>query len=593
MSLWSSFKEKAKVIGNQLSENAQWVLDNATIAKVSTALFKLTANTLFHILEQGLALRKAVPTSLYNRQARKVLAGMSYVVAHDVMPVVAINALNNQVQNYFREDYDKENSSVGYSLFIHLLTLGNYFVMAYTWRRGTETCLRVAVLDIFAPIAFNSNKKKTIDPSCVNCNMVKGMGRELGVLLANDGLIYGVNYIPYIGTSAARLLTIINNGRYITRSVTPERCDRHKFMEQEFVLALGVIFELNCWLMNKGLTPITGPLPFLYWRTLQHLMLALYVNLAAHMTVPSVQARDATIPVDLFNYYERVWSFLLDVFWAGLLKRVPIDFKLGKGEPHFVPLSKALQLGVRLFNSDLERETRCAPHFIANAFKKLLPPMLRSAYDFTKDPVIAPYWPKIREGAIAVFEKTEHYENNNVVASLAWAPKTSALILELKFGIPHKLTRVILRLTKEQDFWELTHAIKAWFERHNLKEEVSLVGQSTSSWPPLCGDKPVEISTGDHNKVALPLAQLTEKKQNESLIAARRLMPYDAKDVSPQSTPAKVSTNVSARQLMPQMSRDKYSARFLKPQPLVKTESTPQQATLPQDPPSDPSFVLV
>ena len=195
MSWWSSFKEKASAAGNGAVNGASWLWNNATIANasaagqglangatwlwnnatlgtISNAAFKFTVNTTFHILEQGLALRKAVPTFLYNKEARQIVNGFTHVVVHDVLPIVTMNVVNNQVQNYFRDGYEENEASAAYSLLISVLTLGNYLVTAYTWRRGTESFVRVAVLDSFAPAAFNSNKAITPPSLCdeLACN---------------------------------------------------------------------------------------------------------------------------------------------------------------------------------------------------------------------------------------------------------------------------------------------------------------------------------------------------------------------------------------------------------------------------------------
>ncbi len=528
MSWWTSLKEKASAAGNGIVGGAQWFWNNATVANVSSSLFKFTVNTTFHILEQGLALRKAVPTLIYNEQARKVINGMTYVVVHDVLPVVALNTLNSSVQNYFRNGYEENEASAAYSLLVSVLTLGNYLVTAYTWRRGTETFVRVAVLDAFAPAAFNSNRTIMPPSLCdeLECNTqrkLKGAGRELGILWANEALIGGISYLPYVGTPVSKALTVVNNGRYINRSVA-SGCERHKYMEQEFVLALGLTYELASWLMDKGLDATTGPIPYLYLRTLRHILLALSVNLAAHMSLPVVLPKDATI-IDPFYYYERSWRFLIDVFWAGLLKRVPIDFKPIPGEAPFLPLSTALQLGTRIFNSDLEREGGTNSYPLARKIKDLIiPPMFRTAYDFPKDPVLAEYWPAIREGAIGIFSAVETHGKTNLVATMAWSPKSAAFILDLKFGIPGKLTKIVLMLSEEKDFWALTHAIRGWFERHPSTTEIRLVQPKT----PL-------LALRDDKPLALPLPISLEPTQTvaaaEQLLSEKPRPPLVEEDV--------------------------------------------------------------
>ena len=486
MGWWLSVKDRASEAGSRALNSAKWFWDNASLSKISSTVFTFSTNTTFHVLEEALALRTAVPTLISNPKARRIVNGMSYLVVHDVLPLVSLNYVNNGVQKYFRDGYDENESSSVYSIFLSALSLGSFIVTAYTWQRGAQTFVRVAVLDSFGPPAFNSNRKGVPPSLCIDydCNEQrkwKGMGRELGILLANEALISGISYIPYAGPPVAKALTVVNNGRYVTRVVTPERCERHKAMEQEFVVAIGLTFELMCWLMDKGLNATVGPLPFLYLRTLRHIVLAFQVNLAAHMEVPLANPEEATVSFDLFNYYERVWRFILDVFWAGLLKRVPIDFRPEQGVPPFIPLSTFFQVATRMLKSDLEKERLLPSNQLMRTMKdKLLPPMFRSTYDFTRDPVIADYWSEIREGAITTLEMVESYGRTRVVATMAHAPKGVAVLLDLQFGIPAKVTRIALMLSRERDFWDLFDAMKAWFERHNPKVEVRLVTASTT-----------------------------------------------------------------------------------------------------------------
>lgn len=522
MGWWDLINEKAQIAVNQVVQGANWLWDNATVANVSSVLFKFTANTTFHLLEEGLALRKAVPTLMYNEQAQRIIKGMAYVAVYDVIPIVTINTINNSVQNYFRQGYEEEKASTVYLMLINVLTVSNYLVTAYSWQRGSQTVVRVAVLDSFAPTAFNSNKPKDppslcIEYKCSEKRKLKGLGRELGVLWANDFFIGAISYIPYVGSPVSRALSIMNNGRYITRVVTPERCERHKFIEQEFALALGLTFELNCWLMDKAINSITGPLPYLYLRALRHLLLDLHVNVAAHMSVPLVE-KNATLPVDLFNYYERMSRFIIDVFWAGLLKRVPIDFKPEQGCPAFIPLSSALQFGVRIFNYDLQRENGFLAHPIIKKTKDfIMPPMFRNAYGFTLDPVIHPYWPEICKGVVITCEQVENYSNTKLVAAFARAPGPVARLLNLKFGIPRELTKIFLTLSKEEDFLDFIRAVQSWVDRHDFKEGMRLANPATPLLA-LRDDKELESLPVKQKTSVAPVQELLLDKARASVI---------------------------------------------------------------------------
>ena len=63
-------------------------------------------------------------------------------------------------------------------------------------------------------------------------------------------------------------------------------------------------------------------------------------------------------------------------------------------------------------------------------------------------------------------------------------------VLDLKFGIPKQLTKLVLMLSQQRDFWTLTRVIKEWFLRHHLNPHVILISESVSLVP-LTGDKPL------------------------------------------------------------------------------------------------------
>lgn len=567
MGWWASLKERVLTAKEQTVKGSQWFWHNAsttlTHSVFKSGLFKFVTNTNFHILEQGLALRKAIPTLVNNQQAHDVLKKMGRLVVNDVIPLVALNAANNAVQNYYHEENDQAQASLPYTVFLGVLTLGNYWVFAYTSKRGVESVVRGLVIDSFAPTAFNSNKVTSPPSVCLEqeCNIqrkLKGMGREIGILWANKGLIWGVSCIPYVGSPIAQTLTVLNNGRYVTRAVTPERCERHKYMEQEFVLALGLTYECANRMMNNVLQAyIPGPFPFIYLFLLQNILLQLQVNLAAHMDVPLVEPKNATFH-DVFHYYERGWRFFFDVLWAGLLNRVPKDFKPQPGEPPIISLSIVSQFLVRLLNSDLEKLAAIGStpkalgspalmiktHPTMQAVKNLIiPSMFRSTYDFTRDPIIAGYWEIIRADGLSIFNIVEGHEKSSVVATMAWSPNTAAVILDYKIGIPRKLTKIILMLNKEEDFWAFTHALKAWFARHGTKQK--LLAAPAKPLLALRDDKPLEPLPPPTSKteVVVPSQLITGKPSaNNRVVDSEQLVPRKKQMPSIVASPDRLFT---------------------------------------------------
>lgn len=545
MSWWSSVVDGIKNVSNEAGHGLKWVWNNGSLIRLTTGILKYTTNTAFQVLEQGLALRHAIPSILYKTESRKILNGMAYVAVYDVLPLVGLNYVNNSIQSYCREGIDENPAWLtASSVFLSALTLVNYGVKAYTWRQGAQTFIRITALDSIGPSAFNANTTHPplalcVDKKCNARRKIKGMLREPLILLTNDGFIWAISFIPYVGEIASRVVKIYFNGRYVTRLATPELCERHKFqlMMQESILSLGLTYELTTMLMDYILESTTGMPPYLYYRTMRHLLLLLHVNLAAHMTLPLVESKDASLPVDPLNVYESVCRFIADVVFSGLIKRVPIDFKMEKGAKPLIPLGPTLQLATRLLNSDLEIEKPVAPGVFSKTTEKMMiwffPPILQSADGLINDPILAPYWPALRQGFISSVDVITAVGKSNGAATLSWAPKSVATTLNLLFGVPKKLTKLVLTLRQEDDFWRLADALKAWFERHNITREVVLVKNSALS---LHGDRLIEVPKQNDTAPSLIAADLVATRlqtraQNEPVIKAEDLVPIKKREV--------------------------------------------------------------
>ena len=552
MGWWSSVGDGAKAMGNGLLTAANWIWENASITKITTGIVTYATNTLFQSVEQLAALRTAVPTLINNPEARKVVNGMAYVAFYDVLPLVALNAANNGMQNYFRAGSQEDAAWYGpYSLFLSGLTLANYAVTAFTWRQGAQSFSRMLILDSLGPPAFNSNKKLSPESLCteLDCTTkrkMKGWGREPLVLLANDALTWGISRVPYIGPPISKVLGVYFIGRYMTRLATPERCERHKEMMQESVLSLGLSYTATTWLMDMFLEATTGMPPYLYYRTMRHLLLLLHVNVASHMNLPRGLPKDATAYVDPLNIYERITRFIADVIFEGLKVRVPIDFKLEEGAKPLIPLSTALKLGTKILNSDKPVLNPEKPGFFKQSVDTLrvwvLPPMFQSADGLINDRIISDHWPSIQMGAVDLIKILSNVGKNNkisatLVATATWVPGSTEVALEYKWGVPRVVTRYGLRLSKKEDFWDFADALKGWFERHSVKFEVVL---DEKPQLPLLGDKPIAELPKDVDPTpvtsAVQLVSEKSKVKSDIVSNADELIPRKAPVINLLST---------------------------------------------------------
>lgn len=526
-----------------VSKGASYATDTAykylysPITSIITGAVSYSASTTFKLLEEAVALRDAVPALVTNPKAWEICRGMGYSMTHDVLPVVGLNFVNNNVQTFFRSRLEQDAAWYSaYSAFLAVLTLADYSVKAYTIRQGAQTFARVLVLDAEGPAAFNANKTHAplsicVDEKCNKKRMIKGKLREPLVLMSNDVLAYGISFIPYIGQPAAKIASIFFTGRYITRLVTPEVCERHKViaMDQQTVLALGLTNEFLAYLLDRTLEASVGSVPAMSYRALRHMMLLLIINTAAHMNLSEAKVKQSTLPFDILSFYERICRFIADVFFAGLIDRIPKDLII-KGAKPLISLSTALQTSTRLLNSNLEvehaKEVSAFMNFASKIWQVALPPIFQNTKGLISDPVIQPHWMAIRQDAINYLNIMIKICNSSVTVPIAWADKGVATTVYLIFGIPKKLIRALLMLTQEEDFKLWLMAAKNWFERHDINKEVPLaIAHERSAG--LHGDPPALVDLPEAKKtasVAIGAKDLEQKKAAVTVISSDQIV---------------------------------------------------------------------
>lgn len=517
MPWFNSLTETATATYNAMLNGAKWIRKDEYLENLADTSLKFTINTASRALEHIPALPKALASLGQNEEARKIANGFTYVFVHDVVPILALNALNNFAQSYFLKGYDEENATAAYSLVIGVLALGNYAVAAYSLGRGVEASIRVTVLDAFAPSAFNSNKKNTLPCLCNDCKVptrIKSSLRESGVYWANQGLIAGIYYIPYVGGPASNLLTLVNNGRYIAGVVTPERCEKHKYQELEFVVALGLVYGLSLNFMNRTLESSLGPLPFLHTRVLQHILMAFFINLAAQMTVPLVEPKKATLAglnlPDVFFYYDNTWRNVLNIFGVGLLKSIKPD------------LAKQIIHGLNALGQSADKGSKFIKKLETNALIKqskdsLLPSMFTSTYDFTQDPVLSVYWPSFCKGWVDVCKGIQSYRKNPYAPVITTMSKPVSRLVEHQYEVPKEVSELLLEMSKNRGFWDLIRKMEQFFGQYVTPVPVLELSASSLSHSGVYSAVSVEGLTAPLSQSAdraLDISQVFQPAQN-------------------------------------------------------------------------------
>ncbi|HHT0592880.1 TPA: hypothetical protein ACTXXA_001070 [Legionella anisa] len=530
MKFWTSMGEGAKSLG----DGATWLWNNAIKQTVGYA-----ANTAFYVAEQVLALREAIP-AVVTPPVMKIVNGTGNILFYDVLPVVAVHYANNSIQNYLRPT-DPTSMLASYAV-LPTLTLVNYAAWGFTYRQSSKLVVHTFALDALGSSALNEHKAKLNTPPPTlcgekeeDCNFkrkFKGSLREPLVLAFNDLMLWAIsNSLPY-GEEISWILAIYFYGEYITRMATPERCERHKAMKSESILSFGAVYTGFSYLMDYALDSTVGRPPYLYLRTLRHLLLLAHINVASHMSLPLVRSAKDKIPVDPLVIYDRTKRFVVDVVFAGLMQRIPIDFKPPPGAKPFIPLSTVFKFLTRVLESDLEQVKVTSPGFFGRAVKTTkemaLPSMFHSPKNAVNDPVIKEFWPDIRTDLLYIIEVVEA---TKPVKTLTTAPMAIAstvkytlpVVLNYRFGLPIKLTEFLLSLSKKEDFWDFVSALKLWIERNNVSHEV-LLAKGTPNVGLHETDKIIELPLESQVKV-IPSANELKTPLTPTVIEAKKLIP--------------------------------------------------------------------
>ncbi|PWY56568.1 hypothetical protein DGG96_05440 [Legionella qingyii] len=526
MNWWTSVVDGTKSVG----DGATWVWNNAIKQTVGYA-----ANTAFYVAEQVLALREAIP-AVVTPPVMKIVKGGGNILVHDVLPVVGAHYANNSIQNYLRPE-DPTGMLASYMV-APTLTLINYAVWGFTYRQASKVVVHTLALDALGSSAFNEHKGK-LNPApptlCSekeeDCNFkrkFKGSLREPIVLAVNDLVLLGISkFVPY-GEQVAWILGIFFYGEYITRMATPERCERHKAMKSESILSLGLAYTGTSALMDYALESTVGMPPYLYLRTLRHLLLLAHINVASHMTLPLVRSTKDTIPIDPLVIYDRTKRFAVDVLFAGLMQRIPIDFKPPPGAKPFIPLSTVFKFLTKVLESDLEQVKPAPPGFFKKTTNYLLPSMFHGPKNAVNDPVIKEFWPDIRSDLLYIIEIVEA---TKPVKSLTTAPTAIAstvkytlpVVLNYRFGLPIKLSEFLLSLSKKEDFWDFVTALKLWLERNNVSYAVNLA-KGTRSAGLHESNRIIELPEEPKTQV-VPSANELKTPRTPTVTEARQLIP--------------------------------------------------------------------
>lgn len=558
-----------KSVGSGLITSAKWAKDNVSLSGIFLGTRTFSRNTLLNVRAYITAVPKAIATLKNNRRAQKISDGAVYILRHNVLIILTLNAINNKIQaHFFNESQDDSWQTedlllpvaAGTTLSIDVgMALFGYLVQWLTWRKGIEANSQLAVLDIAGPGAFLSADTRTPHTLCVQlkCTWKRQADglilKEPVVLIANDVLAW---LISYFNSPLAIVLSAFFQARYAYRVATPERCERHKEMMQEAVLALVLTQQSVIMLMNYLLESTIGMPPFIYYRVLQHLLLLFHINVAAHMDLPLVEKKDSTLPFDLLRFYERCSRFVADVIFSGLMKRIPIDFKPEKDKAPFISLPTALNFCTKRLNDNWHVER---PGMVMRSWDAVryaaLPPMFLGVDNLLKDPIVCQYSPDFINATLSTLETLKTYRRSKITSAIFWFSKPLIQLIHYSTGIPKKALKFSFALIGKKAFWEFIDALEGWCRRHNPSERHAVYHDFDLSelrpsqlvkLPNLPGKSeaisPEQLSLTDNPFLALTAERLSETRKSALSVSAEQLT---IEHVVPTNTPVQNSGELS------------------------------------------------
>ena len=542
MSWWSSAVEGVKTASSKLGSGVKWAWDTLSFIPIHVAKFSL--NIVYYSLTYIIAGFAAFPDLKNNPKQRQIANGIGHITFYNVLPTMLIYGANNYIQESLRYEKTEDSWLIPYALGMATLTFLDAYVKLLCFTQASVAKFQTGVLIANAGSALNSHKPPTkselcIENKCSEKRYIKSVGMEPLIVALGDGAIFLISCIPRVGEPLAIAVSIPMKGRYITRIVTPERCGRDKGMSIASVSSIGLWSEGILFLVNKLLHNSVGPIPLFYLNIISNLLLLIHISIAAHLDIPLIKPQKDSWP-NPFDIYEKMCQFVADWVFAGGMKVIPIYFKPDPNAPPIIPLVPTLQFFTKLFNHDLntvnpvstptrvEKVKALAKMWLIKIW--LIPRSFQSVHGLTNDAVFAGYWDTLRSAIITGTTAVEAIGKSRAVDALAWAPKTVASAVHLKFGIPKKITLLVLMLTQEKDFWEFMAALRGWFQRHGVDVDINIA------------PKPLLAALNGSTKllpVPPPSAEQVATNSGQDLVPAKPLVTkmVSADDLVPRRNP--------------------------------------------------------
>ena len=459
-------------------EGVKWALSYAP--PIASHAITYVQDTGYYLVKQGQSMKAALPALKTPAAKNVLLAGQ--LIAYQIFPLLVMQGATNALKSL---TYDEQEENV---TLYNTTMASTWFVVEtclslYTYYNTLELLVKLPIITAKGTEAVTADRDNHDAPSpCIEakCNYkrrARGRLREFFELSANDLLVFLVGrYSPEV----AALLYVYFVANFIVRSATPERCDRHKSTYSTFLAAVGLNATLSSMLVDYSLKHTIGIPSWPIHKALQTAILLWHVDVTAHGKIPYAPPLNIALsekikvklPPNIVSGFDYATGFITDMSISGLI----VQLQPAPGAKSTAIVSFVLQSLIWLLQCDKETAIIAAepykPGFFSTVQKKL-PPFFRNTKKMVHDPVVRIFWPDVQEYALEILTIVQ--EAGMPIGKLTKTPipgvaklVKAALppLLFKQFGVSEKLTRTLLPLCSDAEFWAFVFELKLWLGRH-------------------------------------------------------------------------------------------------------------------------------
>ena len=551
-----------------------------------------------------------VVNSIVNHQPTRIIAGnLWHIATVDVIPLVFVIYANQVIQqqgrDYLSDSPDNDWMSVNTALQTSLS-----LVQAATWlisvRQIIKSRTHLAVVTIKAPDFNQIATSRTVcdEAPCTKKDFLGGVVRNLIVFVATEEAINLAGNLPFVGNPLAASLRVYHYGRYILTVKFATLCDDHQLIysreHPELVLSLGLgaafsayftyyLMEMSgIWfanlLGNNALVESAGgawlikalmdtPTPPILYATIAQLMLVMHMCVAAHMNLPEPKCTSTRTTIDPVRYFQDSASLLVDILALGTQVKIQRALKT--------------QHQKRLENILLNFPWVKCKEQLANVvelmwhnrfMRIILPSMLHDLNNFTKDPIVSPYWPALRSTIVNSLSAIETSQYDTRVQMANYLPGTTSFAVKQFFGIPTSITKLLLLSIHDRVFIE--HLVKWRRKIEALQQEAQAPIVVDGAALPLCGQEeyePHSVAPIVVDGKALPLCGQEERESPSAalIVVNKAALPLNGQEEHASESAARIVVDRMALPLFGQEERGLKSEQTSNPE--IKSRTQKQQ----------------